>query len=55
LIDDAGQPLPYLASNDITAFSIFDTVTGIVSSYRYDLRQPDTPAMMFDQFKLQWN
>jgi hypothetical protein len=55
LIDDAGQPLPYLASNDITAFSIFDTATGIVSSYRYDLRQPDIPAMMFDQFKLQRN
>ncbi|NJL52011.1 MAG: metallophosphoesterase family protein [Hydrococcus sp. SU_1_0] len=52
LMDDGGQPLPYLASNDITAFSIFDTATGTVSSYRYDLRQPDTPAILFDQFKL---
>jgi len=55
LMDDAGQPLPYLASNDITAFSIFDTATGTVSSYRYDLRQPDIPAIMFDQFKLRRN
>jgi hypothetical protein len=55
LMDDAGQPLPYLASNEITAFSIFDTATGTVSSYRYDLRQPDIPAILFDQFKLQRN
>jgi hypothetical protein len=48
-----GQPLPYIASNEITAFSIFDTATGTVSSYRYDIRQPDAPAIMFDQFKLQ--
>jgi hypothetical protein len=52
LVNDAGEPLAYLASNEITAFSIFDTAKGIVSSYRYDLRQPDTPAILFDQFKL---
>lgn len=53
LTDNMGQPLPYIASNEITAFSIFDTATGTVSSYRYDIRQPDVPAIIFDQFKLQ--
>lgn len=52
LKDATGQPLPYIASNDITVFSIFDTQTGIVSSYRYDTRQPNSPALKFDQFKL---
>ncbi|NJR47922.1 MAG: metallophosphoesterase [Hyellaceae cyanobacterium CSU_1_1] len=55
LTDNAGQPLPYIASNEITVFSIFDTATGTVRSYRYDIRQPDTPAIMFDQFKLRSN
>jgi hypothetical protein len=52
LMNDAGELLPYIASNEITAFSIFDTATGKVSSYRYDLRQPDVPAILFDQFEL---
>ncbi|MBW4533410.1 MAG: fibronectin type III domain-containing protein [Pleurocapsa minor HA4230-MV1] len=52
LTDNMGQPLPYIASNEITAFSIFDTATGTVSSYRYDIREPDAPAIIFDQFKL---
>lgn len=55
LIDDSGQPLPYIASNDITVFSIFNTATGIVSSYRYDTRQPNSAAIKFDQFKLKDN
>ena len=52
LTDESGQPLPYIASNDITVFSIFDTETGTVSSYRYDTRQPDSPVVKFDEFKL---
>ncbi|MGL5834380.1 MAG: metallophosphoesterase [Waterburya sp.] len=52
LTDNQSQPLPYIASNEITVFSIFDTATGTVSSYRYDLRQPNVPAILFDQFKL---
>ncbi|MEO1671369.1 MAG: metallophosphoesterase family protein, partial [Cyanobacteria bacterium J06631_2] len=50
LLDETGQPLPYIASNEITAFSIFDTATGTVSSYRYDTSQPDSPAVEFDRF-----
>ena len=52
LTDESGQPLSYIASNDITAFSIFDTETGTVSSYYYDTRQPDSPVVKFDEFKL---
>ncbi|WP_435387584.1 metallophosphoesterase [Laspinema olomoucense] len=52
LLDDNGQPLPYLASNEISAFSIFETSTGMVSSYRFDARNPRVPAVKFDEFKL---
>ncbi|WP_438612349.1 metallophosphoesterase [Laspinema palackyanum] len=52
LLDDNGQPLPYLASNEISAFSIFETSTGMVSSYRFDARNPNAPAVKFDEFKL---
>ncbi|WP_229641692.1 metallophosphoesterase family protein [Waterburya agarophytonicola] len=53
LIDAKGQPLPYIASNDITVFSIFNTSTGTVSSYRYDTHKPNSDVVKFDEFKLQ--
>lgn len=52
LVDDFRQPLAYIASNEITVFSIFDSGAGTVTSYRYDTRQPNSAAIMFDQFKL---
>jgi uncharacterized membrane protein len=52
LADEAGNAQPYLASNDITAFSILDTATGTVSSYLFDTRQPAAPVVRFDQFSL---
>ncbi len=52
LLSEDGQPMPYVASNDITVFSIFDTGTGIISSYRFDTRKPDSEVVKFDQFKL---
>ena len=52
LVDDSGQPLPYIASNEITVFSIFDTQTGIVSSYRFDTSQPNAKVIKFDEFNL---
>ncbi|MBW4614805.1 MAG: fibronectin type III domain-containing protein [Desmonostoc vinosum HA7617-LM4] len=52
LLGEDGQPLPYIASNDITVFSIFDTGTGTVNSYRFDTRKPDSEVLKFDQFKL---
>jgi hypothetical protein len=52
LLSDNGQPLPYVASNNITAFSILDTATGMVESYRFDAKQPDQGVVKFDQFSL---
>lgn len=52
LLDETGQPLPYIASNDITAFSILNTEEGTVSSYRFDTREPDSEVIKFDEFRL---
>ena len=52
LMDEAGQPMPYIASNDVTVFSVFDTETGTISSYRYNTRQPGSDVVKFDEFKL---
>ncbi len=52
LLSKDGNPLPYVASNDITVFSIFDTATGTVSSYRFDTREPKSEVVKFDEFKL---
>ncbi|MGB3202752.1 MAG: metallophosphoesterase [Nodosilinea sp.] len=52
LLDDRGQPLPYVASNDITVFSIFETETGTVSSYYFDTRRPGSAVVKFDQFRV---
>lgn len=52
LLDAAQQPQPYVASNQITVFTILETQTGLVSSYRFDTGQPHQPALKFDQFSL---
>lgn len=51
-VDKQGQPLPYLASNDITAFSVLDIPEGVVTSYYFDTRQPESKVVKFDQFFL---
>ncbi|NJL23435.1 MAG: metallophosphoesterase [Leptolyngbyaceae cyanobacterium SM1_3_5] len=51
-LTENGKPQPYIASNDITAFSIFDTAAGTISSYRFDPAQPDSPVVKFDEFRL---
>ncbi|QQE63572.1 metallophosphoesterase [Leptolyngbya sp. BL0902] len=53
LVDDQGQPLPYLDSNHLTAFSILDTASGDVRSYAFDTRQPGAAAVEFDRFALE--
>lgn len=53
LQNEDGQPLPYIASNDITAFSILDTGTGTVSSYYFDTREPGAEVVKFDEFSLE--
>ncbi|NER53065.1 MAG: metallophosphoesterase [Symploca sp. SIO1A3] len=52
LLGADNQPLPYIASNDITVFSILDTATGKVSSYRFDTRHPESEVVKFDEFSL---
>jgi len=52
LLDEYGKPLPYIASNEITVFSIFDTEHGRISSYRFDTRKPDYEVIKFDEFEL---
>lgn len=53
LIDPLDQtPQPYLASNEITAFSILDTAAGTVTSYVFDPRKPEQPAQPFDRFTI---
>jgi hypothetical protein len=46
------QKLPYIASNEITVFSILDTKKGTVSSYYFDTCQPDSEVVKFDEFFL---
>lgn len=55
LLGEDGQPIPYIASNDITVFSIFDTGAGVVTSYYFDTRKPDSDVVKFDEFKLKQN
>lgn len=43
---------PFIASNEITAFSILDTSTGAIDSYYYDTTKPDSSVVHFDQFFL---
>ena len=50
--DKQGRSLPYIASNDTTVFSVLDTGTGIVSSYRFDTQTPDATVVKFDEFSL---
>lgn len=52
LLGEDGQVLPYIASNEITVFSIFDTGTGAVSSYYFDTRKPESEVVKFDEFQL---
>ncbi|XTZ18486.1 metallophosphoesterase family protein [Micromonospora echinospora] len=52
LTDAAGKPLPYVASNDITVFSLLDSAAGVVRSYRFDTRQPNSAVVLFDEFPL---
>lgn len=46
------DPLPYIASNEITVFSILETATGTVSSYYFETLNPDSEVVLFDRFCL---
>ena len=53
LIGEDGKPIPYISSNEITAFSILDTGNGTVDSYYFDTTKPEEKVVKFDEFKLQ--
>lgn len=40
----------YIASNEVTVFSILNTQTGIVSSYAYDITKPEDGVKKIDYF-----
>ena len=50
LQDENQNYLPYIASNDLTVFSILDTEEGKVVSYYFDTRKPESPVVKFDEF-----
>lgn len=52
LRDENNQPMAYIASNDITVFSIFNTANGTISSYYFDTRKPTSQVIKFDEFRL---
>lgn len=52
LLNSQGESIPYIASNDLTVFSILDTGTGTVSSYRFDTGDPNSDVVKFDEFEL---
>ena len=52
LQNELDTPLPYVASNEITVFSILDTTQGTVSSYRFDTSKPDSEVIKFDEFSI---
>ncbi len=55
LESESGVALPYISSNTITVFSIFNTDTGAVDSYYFDTEHPHTPTIHFDRFYLRQN
>ena len=52
LKDDSGNELPYIASNEITSFTIFDTGAGLLSSYYFDTTKLDSEVVKFDEFEI---
>lgn len=51
-LDAHGHHQPYITSNKITVFSILDTGSGSISSYRFDTQKPYSKAVKFDEFHL---
>lgn len=43
---------PYIASNALTVFSLFDTKSGIIDSYWFDTQKPDSEPVKFDSFQV---
>ncbi|MBI4349710.1 MAG: glycosyltransferase family 4 protein [Elusimicrobia bacterium] len=50
--DAAGEPEPFVSSNELTVFTLLRTATRRVESWRWDPCRPDEPAVKFDEFGL---
>ena len=48
----AEQDLPFVASNNLTTFSILDTGSGTIASYAFDTRSPTSAVVKFDEFSI---
>ena len=48
----AAGPVPFVTSNDITVYSVFDSGTGLLASYAFDTRYPARAPFKFDEFSL---
>lgn len=46
----AASAVPFVASNDITVYSVFDSAAGTISSYAFDTRYPARTPFKFDEF-----
>jgi hypothetical protein len=44
--------LPFVASNNVGVFTVIDTADGMVKSYAFDTRDPDSEVVLFDAFAL---
>ncbi|GAB7052796.1 metallophosphoesterase family protein [Catenuloplanes indicus] len=51
LTGPGGEPLPFVASDEITVFTLLDSAAGVVRSYRYDTATGGD-VVLFDEFPL---
>jgi hypothetical protein len=51
-LEGASQAVPFIASNRLIAFSIFESEPGTVSSYVFDTRDASNPTTKFDEFSI---
>lgn len=52
LTDENGEPQAYIASDEITVFSILDTGEGVIRSYYFDTTDPESEVVLFDEFSV---
>lgn len=52
MLNENYGPLPFVASNELSVFSILDTGTGTVKSYVFDPSDLDGEVALFDEFSL---
>jgi hypothetical protein len=52
LVGPDGAPLPFIAEDHLTVFSILDTHDGTVSSYAFDVYEPASGVVLVDRFTI---